>query len=91
MTMKNAQATPGTPKHGSRAHVVYDTATGSILHVHHTVEFEGGAPVTERPETRAKRMAGSRPGAEVVEVDPSEVNHRRPIKVDPATRKIVPG
>ena len=87
--MKSAQATPGTPKHRARAHVVYDRMTGSILHVHHTVEFEGGTPVTEPHETRALRMAGSRDGAGVVEVDPADVNHRRPIRIDPQTRKVV--
>ena len=90
MTMNTPQATPGTPAHRARAHVVYDKATGSILHVHHTVEFEGGTPVAESPAMRALRMAGSRPGAEVIEVEPSEVNHRRPIRVDPGTRTITP-
>ncbi len=88
--MNTAQATPGTPRHRARAHIVYDRASGSILHVHHTIEFEGGAPAEETPAARAMRMAGSRDGADVVEVDPDEVDHRRPIRVDPATRKVTP-
>lgn len=88
--MQSAQSTPGTPKPRARAHVVYDKTSGSILHVHHTIEFEGGAPVEEAPEARALRMAGSRDGADVVEVDPAEVNHRRPIRIDPGTRRVTP-
>ena len=85
------QSTPGGPVARARAHVVFDAATGAILHVHHTIEFEGGAPQHETPEDRALRMAsvGADIDAEVVEVDPAEVNHRRPVKIDLATRKVV--
>ena len=84
------QATPGGATSRSRAHVVYDAATGTICHVHHTVEFEGGAPQPEAPEDRARRLCGAGAGFEVIEVEPDEVNHRRPLKVDPATRSVVP-
>jgi hypothetical protein len=77
----------------SRAHVVYDTATGEILHVHLTVVFPHGAPPRESPEAQALRFAGKRAGANagVIEVDPAEVNHRHPIRIDVATRKVRKG
>ena len=86
-----SQSTAGRPVARARAHVVFDAATGAILHVHHTIEFEGGAPQREAPEDRARRMAsvGADVDAEVIEVDPAEVNHRRPVKIDLATRKVV--
>jgi hypothetical protein len=85
------QSTPGGAVARTRAHVVFDATTGAILHVHHTVEFEGGAPQSEAPEDRARRMAsvGADIDAEVVEVDPSDVNHHRPIKIDLHTRGVV--
>jgi hypothetical protein len=86
-----SQSTPGTPLATARAFVVFDAATGAILHVHYAVEFEGGAPQSEAPEDRARRMAsvGADVDAEVIEVDPADVNHRRPVKIDLATRKVV--
>ncbi|HLZ82211.1 MAG TPA: hypothetical protein VKQ54_01505 [Caulobacteraceae bacterium] len=92
MTLTNLpQSTPGTPAARSRAHVVFDATTGAILHVHYTVEFEGGAPQSEDPKDRARRLAslGVDVDAEVVEVDPSDVNHHRPVKIDLATRRVV--
>ena len=83
------QSTPGTPVARARAYVVFDAQTGAIFHVHHTVEFEAGAPQSESPEARARRWAGAAPHAEVVEVDPDTVNHRRPVKIDLATRLVV--
>ena len=84
-----SQSTPGTPLAKARAFVVFDAATGAILHVHHTVEFEGGAPQHETPEERARRFAGAGPHAEVIEVDPAAVNHGRPVEIDLATHKVV--
>lgn len=84
-----SQSTPGTPLARARAFVVFDAATGAILHVHHTVEFEGGAPQREAPQDRALRLAPAGPHAEVIEVDPAAVNHGRPVKIDLATRKVV--
>lgn len=76
----------------ARAFVVWDKATGEIVHVHHCVTFASGADERESPQARARRMAGAKDGAdvEVLEVDPTAINHRRPIRVDPATRTIVP-
>ena len=88
--MATAQATCGAPAHRERAHVVHDAATGAILHVHHTVEFEGGAPHAETPVDRALRHAGSPAGAKVIEVDPAEVGRHRSSRVDVASGKIVP-
>lgn len=87
------QSTPGTPAAKSRAYVVYGGKTGAILHVHYTVEFDGGAPQTEGPRDRALRMAGAAADpsadAQVIELDPAAVNHRRPIRIDLATRRVV--
>jgi hypothetical protein len=76
----------------SRAHVVYDMVTGEVLHVHLTVVFPHGAPARESPDAQARRFAGKRAGANaaVMEVDPAEVNHSHPIRIDVATRKVVP-
>ncbi len=86
-----SQSTPGVPAARETAHVVYDAATGAILHVHHSVTFEGAAAHRESHHDRARRHAGAGPDAPVIDVDPAEVNHRRPVRVDPATRTIVPG
>jgi hypothetical protein len=87
------QSTPGGPLARARAHVVFDGKTGAILHVHHTVEFEGGAPQGEAPQDRARRLASlgadADPDAEVIEVDPADVNHHRPVKIDLHTRRVV--
>jgi hypothetical protein len=83
------QSTPGTPAARSRAYVVFDAATGAIFHVHHTVEFEGGVPQREAAEERVRRLIRPGPSVEVIEVDPAEVNHRRPVRVDLTSRKVV--
>lgn len=74
----------------SRAYVVYEQASGDILHVHHVVEIVGGPPPLEPPRERALRLAGvaGRTGVEVLEVEPAEVNHGRPMRVD-RTRQVV--
>jgi hypothetical protein len=71
----------------TRAFVVYDTTTGEILHVHRSVTFPENPPGSQEPEARARRLAGA--NADVVEVDPDEINHRRPVRVDTATRRVV--
>lgn len=86
-----SQSTPGVPVARERAHVVYDQATGAILHVHHSVTFDGGAAHAESHHARARRYAGAGADAPVIDVDPAEVNHRRPIRVDTATGAIVQG
>lgn len=74
----------------SRAFVVYDTKTGEILHVHHSLDFGTGVPAREMPETRARRMAGrAGPDVDIIEVDSAEVRHREPMRVDVASRKVV--
>ena len=79
--MASAQSTPGVPAWRERTHIVYDGETGAILHVHHSVEFEGAAPPLETAEARALRWAGSKPGARVVEVDRSEPTRGRTVDV----------
>jgi hypothetical protein len=75
----------------ARAFVVYDRATGEILHIHHSLDFGTGVPARETPEERARRLAGRRagPDAEIMEVDPAEVRHREPMRVDVGSRKVV--
>lgn len=75
----------------TRAFLVYDKATGEILHVHHSVDFGTGAPQRETPQQRALRLAGRKAGehAEVVEVDPADVLHRDKMRFDLASGKIV--
>jgi len=50
-----------------------------------------GAPSSEAPAERALRLAGAKAlkDAEVVEVDPAEIDHRSVVRFDLATRKIV--
>jgi hypothetical protein len=74
-----------------RAYVVFDRATGEVIHVHHAVTFAAGPPLREPHEARARRLAGAKAGAnaEVIEVDPAEVDRHGRLRVDPTTRKIV--
>lgn len=74
----------------SRAYVVYEPASGDILHIHHAVEIVGGPPPLEPPRERALRLAGvvGRNDVEVLEVGSAEVNHGRPMRVD-RTRQVV--
>ncbi len=85
--MAKPQSTPGVPAWRERTHLVYDGATGAILHVHHSVEFEGAAPQAESAEARALRWAGPRPGAKVIEVDRAQTTRGR--RIDVATGKLV--
>jgi hypothetical protein len=88
----DAQSTDDRIVSKSRAYVVYDKTTGEILHVHHTVSFAHGAPVHEKPEARALRLAGIKAGAnaEVLEVDSNQFNQFTPMRVDTARRVVVP-
>jgi hypothetical protein len=86
---RSPQGTMNTPPGTSRAYVVHD-AGGKILHIHHSVEFDGGVSLTEGAASRARRLAGSPKDAAVIETDPAEVSRRHPIRVDTATGKIVP-
>jgi hypothetical protein len=74
-----------------KAYVVYDRQTGDVLHIHHSVTFPHAHPTGESPETRALRLAGRKAGsnAAVLEVDPTEIDHRHPIRVDVAHGRVV--
>lgn len=72
-------------------HVVYDTRTGEILHIHHSVVFASGVSPRETPEARALRFAPKAEGLAVLQVDPSEVDHAEPMRVDPARRAVLRG
>lgn len=75
----------------ARAFVVYDKATGEILHVHHSLDFGTGASLRETPQARALRLAGRRAGknAEIAEVDPADLLHSHKMRFDLASGKIV--
>jgi hypothetical protein len=56
----------------TRVYVVFDRATGEVVHVHETVVFPNTPQGRESPDARALRLAGAT-GSEnldVVEVDP---------------------
>jgi hypothetical protein len=74
----------------SRCYIVFDKATGDVIHIHHSVEIKNGAPVQEDAMKRARRLAG-RAGvnAEVLEVEPAQLKHRGKIRIDPAKRTII--
>jgi len=73
-----------------RCHIVYDKATGDVIHIHHSVEFENGAPVREDAVTRARRLAGKAGAhAEVIEVDPSHLPRPGKFRIDPKKHTIV--
>ena len=74
----------------SRCYVVYDKSTGDAIHIHHSVEFENGAPIQEDAMKRARRLAGKAGAhAEVIEVDPSHLPRRGKFRIDPKKHTIV--
>jgi hypothetical protein len=85
------QSTDPTLQPRVRAHVVYDTTNGEILHIHHSVTFGRDSHLSEPPEERARRLASGRAkeNAAVLEVDPAELAKRTSIRIDVVTRKIV--
>jgi hypothetical protein len=73
-----------------RAYVVYDKATGNVIHVHRCVTFPHTQHGAEAPEERARRIAGEKGRtAGVLETDPAEVELGDPIKVDCTNLKVV--
>jgi hypothetical protein len=72
-------------------HVVYNTRTGEILHIHHSVVFANDVPARETAEARALRFAPKAEDLAVLQVDPSEVDHPEPMRVDPASRVVLRG
>jgi hypothetical protein len=92
MNRNNPQSLGSDASATSRAHVAYDRATGRIVHVHHTVSFGEDSSGGETPEARTRRIAARKVAAdlEVIEVNPSEVDHPGPIRIDLATRKVAP-
>lgn len=74
----------------TRVYVVFDRATGEVVHVHETVVFPNTPQGRESPDARALRLAGAT-GSEnldVVEVDPAEIRVRHRIRIDPVTHKV---
>jgi hypothetical protein len=77
-----------TPR--TRTFLVYDRATGEVLHTHRATRFAANPPDREAPEARARRMAGQASAdVEVIEVDEGEINQRKPVRVDVATGRVV--
>ena len=85
-------STNSTPAPIVRAFLVYDKVTGEILHVHRSITFSR-AEHGEKPEERALRVAGhtSTGKAGVIEVDPKDINHAKPVRVDVASQKLTSG
>ena len=74
----------------TRAFVVYDKTTGEVLHVHRSISFATSPPAREEPQARARRLAGRASAeVEVMEVDDNTLNHKKPVRVDVATRRLV--
>lgn len=75
----------------TRAYIVHDRATGKVLHVHYSTTFGHAENGSETPEARALRLSGveATVKAAVLEVEPTEVSHGRPIKVDLVHQRVV--
>jgi hypothetical protein len=90
MTIGMLGSTDPTLQPRTRAYVIYDKTTGEVLHVHRSVSFPKNPPAREEPEARARRLAGKvSANADVVEVAANELNGRKPVRVDVATRRLV--
>lgn len=85
------ESTAGGIAGSATVHVVYDTRTGEIVHIHHSVAFATDVPPQEAAEARALRFAPDADDLAVLQVDPSEVDHPEPIRVDLARRAVVRG
>jgi hypothetical protein len=74
----------------TRTFLIYDKTTGQVLHVHRSVSFPKSPPSREEPEARARRIAQkAAENADVLEVDPSEVDGKKSGRVDIATLRLV--
>ena len=83
-------STDPTLKAHTRAFVVYRKTTGEVLHVHRSVSFATNPVAREDPEARARRLAGGASAdVEVVEVDDNALTHKKPVRIDVATRQLV--
>lgn len=75
-------------------HVVYDPASGQIVHIHRTTTWEGAKPrATGENAARARALAervGHRvEGLKVVRVEEKEIHLRRQQWIDPRTERIL--
>jgi hypothetical protein len=90
MTIGIFGSTDQTLRPHTRAYVIYDKATGEVLHVHRSVSFPKSPPPPEGPEIRARRLARNvSANADVIEVEEHEINQRQPVRVDVAKRRLV--
>ena len=90
MTIGFSGSTDPSLQPSTRAFVVYDRATGQVFHVHRATTFATNPPIREEHAARARRMAGKASAdVEVLEVDNAEITHKKPIRVDVATLRLV--
>lgn len=84
----SSDATLGPP--AVQCLVVYDKATGDVVHVHQTVTYAGATQLPEQPADRARRLAGRGDDVEVLEVRREELIRGKPLSVDAATGRLRP-
>jgi hypothetical protein len=89
------QSTPLTRTSKSRTLVLYRAHDGKIMHIHHSVEFEGpgtsgGRTSTETAEERLRRLTkvSDDQAYHVIEVQASDLP-RAAARVDHATKAII--
>ena len=77
-----------------RVCVVYDGASGSVVHVHHDITLPGGTSATEEEMEHAavaqlQKRGRDRPGLEYLHVSAEEVQNRAGYSVDPLRKVLV--
>jgi hypothetical protein len=93
--MKNSTSTEAVEQESSRACVVYDTQTGTILHVHRVVTWSGAKSPTEQEiATVAIDLAANdrrqRSRMRVLHVKPESLLPRQNYKVDIEKLTLIP-
>lgn len=87
------EATQSDVRPQTRAFVIYDKASGDVLHVHRSIAFgKSSRTGEEAPEDRAWRMAGDaaiKKRAAILEVKPSQVDFGAKLRVDLESKKLV--
>lgn len=78
----------------SETHVVFDRATGSIVHVHHSMPLDTRAPEKAQLAADALRLAEQltdrdRADLDTISVRDADLEQRRRLKVDVTSRRII--